>query len=192
MTRTFTVWLTLVISTMTNGQGKTFDEKVQQLFFDVDVSNQHISLVDKLARIKELAYKKPNEYGVHRLTGIDWKHSFIFTHHPYLTNHFDTGLIDIKIREQNNFKSVFDLSWTLEFDKLKDAKKVFEELKNNFSQTKAITKFYTSDLALETAEFTDKTAKKYPYIMFMLFDNNNLDKRYKIIFGLDNEMHYEN
>ena len=177
---------------MTNGQGKTFDEKVQELFFDVDVSNQQVSLVDTLAGIKGLTYEKPDKCGVHRLTGIDWKHSFIFTHHPYLTNHFDTGLIDIKIREQNNIKSVFDISWTLQFDKLEVAKKVFEELKNHFSQTKAITKVYTSDLALETAEFTDKTAKKFPYVMFMLFDNNNLDKHYQIIFGLDNEMHYEN
>ena len=174
---------------MTNGQGKAFDEKVQKLFFGVDVSNKQISLVDTLASIKELTYKKPNEYGVRRLTGIDWKHSFIFTHHPYLTNPFDTGFIDIKIREQNNIKSIFDISWTLQFDKLEDAKRIFEELKNHFSQTKAIIKVYSSDLALETAEFTDKTAKKYPNVMFMLFDNNNFDKHYKIIFGLDNDMH---
>ena len=192
MTRTFIIVLTIFISTMTNGQDTTFDKKVQQLFFDVDLSNQLTSLVDTFAIIKELTYKKPNEYGIHRLTGIDWKHSFSFTRHPYLTNHFDTGLIDIKIREQNNIKSVFDISWTLQFDKLENAKEVFEELKNHFSQTNAITKFYTSDLAIETAEFTDKTAKKYPYVMFMLFDNDKADKRYKIIFGLDNETHYEN
>ena len=177
---------------MTKGQGNIFDENVQQLFFEIDVSNQRISLVDTFVSTKGLTYEKPNECGVRRLTGIDWKHSFIFTHHPYLTNHFDTGFIDIKIREQNNIKSVFDISWTLQFDKLEDAKKVFEELKNHFSHTKAITKVYTSDLALETAEFTDKTAEKFPHVMFMLFDNNNLDKHYQIIFGLDNEMHYEN
>lgn len=192
MTQTFLLVLMLFISTMIDRQNTVFDKKVQQLFFDVDVSNQLPSLIDTFAGIKELTYKKPNEYGVHRLTGTDWKYSFRFTHHPYLTNHFDTGLIEIKIREQNNIRSVSDISWILQFGKPEDAKNAFDELKKNFSQTKAVSKVYTSGLALETAEFTDKTAKKYPYVMFMLFDNSNPDKRYKIVFGLDNDMHYEN
>ena len=173
------------------GQDTLFDKKVQQLFFNVDISNQSISLVDTFANIKELTYKKPNSYGIHRLTGIDWTHSFKFTTQPYLTNHFDTGFIELKITENDKVKKVSNIWCKLQFDKKEDAIKVFDEMKNYFSLTQATKKIYSSDLAIETAEFTDTTAKKYPYIMFMLFDNTGFEKKYQIIFSLDNDSHYE-
>ena len=170
----------------------TFDAKVQRLFFNVDISSRSPSLVDKFTEVQELTYKKPGGYVVYPLMGSVWTHTFKFITHSCLTNPFDTGIIELKVTDDSKGKKILDIWWTLQFEKIEDAKNVFIEMKNYFSQTKAISKVYQSDLAIETAEFTDRTAHKYPYIMFMLFDNSNLEKKYKIIFSLDNEMHYEN
>jgi hypothetical protein len=176
---------------MTNGQDTTFDKKVEQLFFGVDVSNPSTELVDKFSKVTELIYRKHNEYVSYALMHNIWSHIFQFRTHPYLTNHFDDGSIELKVIENGKGSQVLDIWWKLKFDKKGDAIKVFDEIKNYFSQTPSFKKVYSSDLAIETAEFTDITSKKYPYIMFMLFDNIDQDKKYQIIFSLDNEMHYE-
>lgn len=191
MTRTLITVMAIFISTMINGQNATFDKKVQQLFFNVDVSIHSTSIIKKFADVKELTYKKPSGYVDYPFTGNTWMHTFKFTTHRYLTNHFDTGIIELKVVENSKRKKVSSIWWELQFDKVENAKKVFDEMKNYFRQTKAINKIYSADIAIETAEFTDKASQKYPYISFTLFDNSSLDKKYKIIFLLDNDMHYE-
>ena len=177
---------------MTKGQELTFDQKVQQLFFNVDVSNLSTSLIDTFAKNKELAYIKPDRYGIQRLTGIDWTHTFKFKTSRFLINQFDLGIIELNIRENDKIKKVLNIVWKLEFEKKEDAVKVFDEMKNYFSKSQAAKKIYSSDDVIQTAEFSDKTAKKYPYIMFTLFDNKKFDKTYQIIFSLGNDSQYEN
>src|SRR6266487_5905361 len=99
MTRTFIITLTILLSTMVSGQDTTFDTKVQQLFFNVDVSSHSKSLIDKFANVQELTYKKPGGHVVYALTGNVWTHTFKFTTQPCLTNHFDTGIIELKVIE---------------------------------------------------------------------------------------------
>ena len=54
MTRTFLIIPTIFVSIMTNGQDTTFDKKVEQLFFGVNVSNPSTELIDKFSKVTEL------------------------------------------------------------------------------------------------------------------------------------------
>src|SRR5205809_3401254 len=129
MSRILIIIVTTLISMIADGQDSIFDKKVQQLFFDVDVDSFSPSLVDKFAKVQGIAHKKPRSYLSWAFNGKLRIHTFKFTAQPYLTNRFDTGIIELEVVEIGKEKRLKDITWKLQFDKKEDAVKVFEEIK---------------------------------------------------------------
>ena len=180
--------LTILTSTMTLGQNTSFDKKVESLFFNVDVTNDSVSLVDQFINVQSLTYIKPDVYSSSAGTNF-WTHIFTFTTLPYIKSSFDIGFIVLTVAEINNIKQIFDIKWKLQFDNMENASKAFGELKRLFTQTNVKHRSQKLGDRAEIDEFTNDKAIKYPNITLALYHGDNTEKQYQVFFALDNDMH---
>ena len=156
MPRLLVFILTTFILTVASGQNFSFDQKVEQLFFNVNVSERSASLINQFAQVNQLQYIKPDGYTSFSLKHKGWFHSFKFISQPYLKSKVDTGFIEIIIDDFPGKQIISEIWWRLSFDRKQNAINVFNELKKQFTNGTVISKIYQSELAMETAEFTDK------------------------------------
>ncbi|MDB5228064.1 MAG: hypothetical protein JWN78_2257 [Bacteroidota bacterium] len=179
--RIFVTILAVFISTITFAQSGTFEKRVEQLFFNKDVSSMSVAIIDTLASVKEISYIKPAATSSYFMpTGIlsVWTHTFNFTNSPYMPIPFDKGLILIHARGTN--ERLKDITLELLYEQKETAVKAYNDLVKFLTVDGFAPRMYRQRISIFSAEMTNNGSKKYPNIMFHLFNNKNADKKYKI------------
>ncbi|MDB5228065.1 MAG: hypothetical protein JWN78_2258 [Bacteroidota bacterium] len=182
MIRIFSIIPVFFISSVIFGQSETFDKKVEQLFYNKHVYDNSMSLIDTLAAVKDLSYGVPKLSDNVTPIGVVnvRRHVFEFKQSPYVPIVFDKGMIILEVQEKGKEKLLKDITWQLEFENKEAAIQAFTELEKYFSVPGTTHKVYKTGVSLSTAEFTDHSSKQYPHIMFVLLNNRNDEKKYKI------------
>jgi hypothetical protein len=162
-----------------------FDKKVEQLFFNKDVSSGSVSLVDSLAKEKELDYIKPE--GITTcVIGIGimgfYKHVFDFRQSPESSISFDKGSIELHVN--TNETQINDITWEMQYNKKEDAVAAFSDLFEYLCVPGVEHYLYHGKEIMEEAQFINKSSTKYPHISFKLIDNIGPDGKYKIRLSL--------
>lgn len=182
MKRILTILLSVLISTTAFGQNE-FDKKVEQLFFNKHVYDNSMSLIDTLAAVKSLNYVPPKaaDGNLTTIGVVDVRtHVFEFKPSSSIPVIFDKGAIILQVQEKGKQKLLKDITWQLEFENKEAAFLAFTELEKYFSIAGTKHKVYKNGVSLSTAEFSNNSSSQYPHIMFVLLDNKNPEKKYKI------------
>lgn len=185
MLRIAVLFLFVFALRMVSGQDISFDKKVEQLFFNVDVSNRSVSPVKAFIDNKLLSYEKPEGYTEYPFIGKSWRHNFVFTKHPSLKSRFNKGQIEVRIVDNGMGEKVDEIGWSLWFHKKEDALKSFDELVKHLKTAGTSINMNRSKLAIKEGEFSDTNSRKYSSLFLFLGDNKNSDEMYKIVLLLN-------
>lgn len=164
----------------------SFDRKVEQLFFNKDVSTTSLALIDSLADDKELDYTKPEGYTTYFMMGGMmgvYKHVFDFKQSPDSSIGFDEGSIQVLVYA--NDSRIGDITWQLEYSKKEDAVAAFSDLFEHLCVPGVEHYLYHGKEIIEEAQFINKASRKYPHVSFKLIDKKgSSDGMYKIRLSL--------
>lgn len=142
-------------------QPQSFSQRVNELFFGVDVSNRTASLIDSFRSISQLQYHHNNTAQWNLNTSIEMKsdnalstdHRFTFTQSPLRDIEFEKGAIDIKLGESDSTTRILNLIWRLEFKDRASAKEGFNKLKLWFEKVATQKEFGKDEVEGEMAHF---------------------------------------
>jgi hypothetical protein len=142
-------------------QSKSFSQRVNQLFFGINVSNRSASLIDSFRAIPDLTYKHYDgrqwNLGVAMEMNSDkaWssKHEFLFKKSPLPDLAIDNGFIEVILGETDSLKKILKLNWQLQFSDKLSADKYFKTLKTFFSEVSSKEKFEHDQDVGDIAQF---------------------------------------
>jgi hypothetical protein len=121
-------------------QSTTFSERVNKLFFCVDISNKSPSLVDSLFSIPQLRHsenvvrQRNLNVAMEMESDKAWssRHQFAFSESPLPDLKIETGTIEVTLGETDSVKKLINLSWQVQFSDKLSATKYFDKLKQLF------------------------------------------------------------
>jgi len=172
-------------------QFTTFSQRVNQLFFGVDVTQQSNSLIDSLRSIHQLHYKDYNarnwEFWENAWTATP---EFTFTGSPLPDLKIEAGTIGVKLGwiDTDSIAKVLELNWDVRFSKNAEAKKCFEKLQQLFGDVVTYKKFEHDKKEGDAAYFLnynpgDNTGQ---YVSLFLY-RSLITKKYEISLKFGNE-----
>ncbi len=145
-------------------QTTTFSQRVNELFFGVDVSNNSASLFDSLVSIPQLrhsdnAVRQWNiNVTIEMKSDKAWssRHQFTFSESPLPYLKIETGTIEATLGETDSVKKLLDLSWQLQFSDKVSATKYFDKLKQLFGDLATKKKFEKDKDVGDIAQFSTR------------------------------------
>jgi hypothetical protein len=164
MTRTFFIILIIFSSTLSMSQTATFSQRVNQIFFNTDVSIKSGSLIDSFLSVPQL---KHHDNGVRQWnlnvamemkSDKAWssRHVFTFTNSPLPELEIEKGTIEVTLGETDSIKKLLNLYWRLEFKDKASATKYFEKLKQLFNEVATSKKFEKDKDVGDIAQFSTR------------------------------------
>src|SRR5437764_15331843 len=117
MTRTFFIILTLFSSTLSMSQAN-FSQRVNELFFGVDVSNKSASLLDSFLSVPQLHHRDNGVRQWNLNVAMEMKsdkawssrHEFAFTESPLPDLKIEKGTIEVTLGEADSTKKLLGLN----------------------------------------------------------------------------------
>lgn len=145
-------------------QTMTFSQRVNELFFGVDISNKSVSLFDSLLSVPELHYRDNGARQWNLNVGMEmnsdkaWssRHEFIFTQSPLLDLKMEKGIIEITLGETDSTKKLLNLIWQLQFSDKVSATNYFDKLKQTFDDLATKKKFEKDKVVGDIAQFSTR------------------------------------
>lgn len=121
-------------------QTATFSQRVNELFFGVNVSNKSASLLDSLLSVSQLHHRDNGvrqwdlNVAMEMKSDKAWssRHEFTFTESPLPNFNIDKGIIELTLGETDSTKKLLNLYWRLQFGDKAAATKYFDKLKELF------------------------------------------------------------
>jgi hypothetical protein len=144
----------------------TFSQRVNQLFFGVDVSNKSGSLIDSLLSVPQL---KHHDNGVRQWNlnvAMEMKsekawssrHQFSFSESPLSDLQIEMGTIEVTLGETDSVKKLLNLNWQLQFRDKLSATKYFDKLKQLFDDLATKKKFEKDKDVGDIAQFSTRNS----------------------------------
>lgn len=181
-------------------QAPTFSQRVNDLFFGVDVSSKSASLFDSLLSKPKLHH---NSNGVRQWSlnvGLEMKsdkawssrHQFAFSESPIPNLKIEKGTIEVRLGETDSVKKILDLAWELQFIDKASAIKYFDKLNQLFGDL-ATTRTLEHDKNVgdiahfSTRDPTDTGVRD----ITLFFGKSPLTKKYTISLALGTEFMHE-
>jgi hypothetical protein len=142
----------------------TFSQRVNQLFFEVDLSNKSGSLIDTLSKVSHLNYVGNGVRQWNLNVAMEMKsdkawssrHDFSFTESPLPDLKIENGNIEVTLGEINSLKKILNLNWRLQFSDKAAATLYFETLKQLFGDVATNKKFEHDKRAGDIAQFSTR------------------------------------
>jgi hypothetical protein len=145
-------------------QTATFSQRVNQIFFNTDVSIKSGSLIDSFLSVPQL---KHHDNGVRQWnlnvamemkSDKAWssRHVFTFTNSPLPELEIEKGTIEVTLGETDSIKKLLNLYWRLEFKDKASATKYFEKLKQLFNEVATSKKFEKDKDVGDIAQFSTR------------------------------------
>jgi hypothetical protein len=145
-------------------QTTTFSQRVNQLFFDVDVSNKSASLLDSFLSVPQL-YHRDNgvrqwnlNVAMEMKSDKAWssRHEFTFAESPLPDFKIEKGTIELTFGETDSTKKLLNLYWRLQFGDKAAATKYFDKLKLLFGDVATNKKFEHNKDVGDIAQFSNR------------------------------------
>jgi len=145
-------------------QSTTFSQRVNELFFGVDVSNKSASLFDSLLSSPQLRHSDSGVRQWNLNVSMEMKsdkawfsrHQFAFSESPLPDLKIETGTIEVTLGETDSVKKLLDLSWQAQFSDKLSATKYFDKLKQLFGDLATKKKFEKDKDADDIAQFSTR------------------------------------
>lgn len=163
MTRTFFIILTLFSSTLSMSQ-TNFSQRVNELFFGVDVSDKSASLLDSFLSVPKLHYRNNGVRQWNLNVAMEMKsdkawssrHEFAFTESPLPDLKIEKGAIELTLGETDSTKKLLGLNWRLQFSDKAEATLYFDKLKQLFGDVATSKKFERDKDVGDIAQFSTR------------------------------------
>ena len=145
-------------------QTMTFSQRVNELFFGVDVSLKSASLIDSFFSVPQLHRSDNGARQWNLNTAIEMKsdkawssrYEFVFTESPLPDLKIGNGTIEVTLGETDSTKKILDLNWRLQFSDKAAATKYFDNLKKLFGDISTNKKFEHDKIGGDIAQFSTK------------------------------------
>lgn len=145
-------------------QSATFSQRVNELFFGVDVSNKSASLYDSLLSVPKLRHSDNGVRQWNLNVSIEMKsdkawssrHQFSFSESPLPDLQIEMGTIEITLGETDSVKKLLKLNWQLQFRDKVSATKYFDKLKQLFGDLATKKKFEKDKDVGDIAQFSTR------------------------------------
>ncbi|MDE1192836.1 MAG: hypothetical protein PW786_11950 [Arachidicoccus sp.] len=169
----------------------TLSQRINQLCFGVDVTNQSISIVDSLRSLTQLHYNADNARNLDIIDNI-WTSTpyFTFTESPLPDLKIKEGTIRVKLgwKDSDSIGKVLELNWYAKFSKNSEAKIYFEKLKQLFEEATIYKKFEHDKKEGDAAYFTNSNQNDKKKLLVALFLFKSLEtKKYEVSFSYSND-----
>lgn len=196
MTRTFFIILTLFSSTLCMSQTMTFSQRVNQLFFGVDVSNKSSSLIDSLLSVPQLKHRDNGVRQWNLNVAMEMKsdkawssrQEFSFTESPLSDLKIENGAIEVTLGETDSTKKLLGLNWRLQFGDKAAATKYFDKLKQSFADVATKKKIEHEKGVGDFAQFSSRNQVDTGVRDITLFlSESSTSKKYEIILVLGSD-----
>lgn len=156
--------LTIFSSTHAVSQSTTFSQRVNELFFGVDLSNKSASLFDSLLSIPQLRHsdngvrQQDLNVAMEMNSHEAWssRHLFYFSESPIPGLEIEMGTIEVWLGETESFKKILSLHWQLQFSNKVSATKYFDKLKQLFADLATMKKFEKDKEVGDIAQFSTR------------------------------------
>ncbi len=153
--------LTLFSSIHSMSQSTTFSQRVNELFFGVDISNKSASLFDSLLSIPQLSHidNGVGQWNLDVMVEMEsdkaWssRHQFSFSASPLPDLQIEMGTIEVTLGETDSVKKLLNLNWQVQFSKKASASKYFDKLKQLFGDVATKKKFEKDKDVGDIAQF---------------------------------------
>ena len=147
-------------------QTKTFSQRVNQLFFGVDVSKKSGSLIDSFLSVSQLHHRDNGARQWNLNIAMEMKsdkawssrHEFAFTESPLPDLTIEKGTIEVTLGETDSTKKLLGLHWRLQFSDKASATKYFDRLKNLFGDVATNKKFDHDKDVGDIAQFSTRNS----------------------------------
>ena len=188
--------MTLLSSTHSMSQSKTFSQRVNELFFGVDISNKGASLFDSLLSIPQLRHSDNGvrqwnlNVAMEMQSDKAWssRHQFSFSESPLPDLQIEMGTIEVTLGETDSVKKVLNLNWQLQFRDKVSATKYFDKLKQLFGDLATKKKYEKDKDVGDIAQFSTRNPVDTGVRDITLFlGKSPMTKKYQVslVFGTE-------
>ncbi|MCM5530521.1 hypothetical protein [Parasegetibacter sp. NRK P23] len=177
-------------------QTLTFSQRVNELFFGVDVSKKSASLLKSLLSIPQLqhddnvARQWDLNVAMEMKSNKAWRsrHLFSFSESPLLDLTIEKGAIELTIGETKRNKKLLNLGWAIQFGDSVSANKYFDTLKQLFDELSTERKFEYDKNIGDIAQFSTRNpADRGVKDITLFLRKSPMTKKYQIslMFGTE-------
>jgi hypothetical protein len=164
----------------------SFDQKVDQLFFNVDVTNTSLTVLDSLSAAKNLQYIKVDASANFYMPGtvlVTGTYLYQFDKVAAVTTPFEKG--SITLLQYANAQGISEIIWELQFENKDSAIMAFNELVSFLKTPTSEAKLYKTREFIKVAEISDPQSTRSKQLLFRILNNKNEEKKFKIRLFLD-------
>jgi hypothetical protein len=145
-------------------QPTTFSQRVNELFFGIDVSNKSASLIDSFLSVPQLHYRDNGVRQWNLNVAMEMKsdkawssrQEFVFTESPLPDLKIEKGIIELTLGETDSTKKLLNLYWRLQFGDNAAATKYFDKLKELFGDLATNKKIERDKDVGDIAQFSNR------------------------------------
>jgi len=177
-------------------QTMTFSQRVNQLFFGVDVSSKSGSLIDSFLSVPQLHHHDNGVRQWNLNVAMEMKsdkawssrHEFTFTESPLPDLKIEKGIIEVTLGETDSTKKLLNLYWQLQFSDKAAATKYFDKLKQLFGDLATNKKFEHDKDVGNFAQFSTRNSVDTGVRDITLFlGKSAMTKKYEVslVFGTE-------
>lgn len=177
-------------------QSTTFSQRVNELFFGIDISNKAASLFDSLLSIPQLRHSDNGVRQWNLNVAMEMKsdkawssrHQFAFSESPLPDLKIETGIIEVTLGETDSVKKLINLSWQVQFSDKLSATKYFDKLKQLFGALATKKKFEKDKDVGDIAQFSTRNPVDTGVRDITLFlGKSPMTKKYQVslVFGTE-------
>lgn len=177
-------------------QTTSFSQRVNELFFGVDVSKKSASLLDSFLSISQLHHRDNGvrqwnlNIAMEMKSDKAWssRHEFAFTESPLPDLKIEKGAIELSLGETDSTKKLLGLNWRLQFSDKAAATKYFDKLKQSFSSVATDKKFEHEKGVGEFAQFSSRNQVDTGVRdITLLLGKSSIAKKYEIVLVLGSD-----
>ncbi len=174
----------------------TFTKQLNELFFNVEVSDFSNSMLDSFRKVSKLnyVYNGIRQRNMHTMMEMKsekaWssRYFFYFTESPLTNLKIEKGEIEISLGETDSLKKILDITYRLEFNDSVSARLYFENIKTLFSKVSTKSKFEIEDGVGEIAQFLSiKKEEKVMRAASFIMDKVKSTNKFEITLLFGNE-----
>jgi hypothetical protein len=195
MIRTIFIFLTIFSSTLSMSQTMTFSQRVNELFFGIDVSGKSASLIDSFYSVPQLHHRHSARQwslsvSMEMESNKAWssRHNFSFTESPLPGLKLEKGTIEVTLGEADSTKKLLHLNWRLQFSNKAAATKYFDKLKQIFGDLATKKRFEHDKAVGDIAQFSTRNqADKGVRDITLCLGKSPTTKKYEValLFGTE-------
>lgn len=170
-----------------------FSQRVNELFFGVDVSNKSASLLDSFHLVPQLNHRDNGVRQRNLKVAMEMKsdkarysrQEFVFIESPLRDLKIENGAIEVTISETDSTKKLLGLIWRLQFSDKAAATKYFDKLKQLFGDVATKKKVEHKKGVGDFAKFSSSNQVDTGVRNITLFfHKSSISKKYRIILVL--------